>query len=215
LAAAHLRTVVTPASYLGIAWSRAVRALSDQLSGLPPCTVVQLCGILPQAEGREEHNVEIVRSAAQLCDGSAVTFYAPLVLPDAATARTLRAQPGISDALNACDRLSVAVIAIGHWNPGSSTVYDALGAADASRFTRRGAVAESCGMIFDAEGEVIRRGLQSRVVAITESQLRKVREVVALATEPERADAIRAIARSGLVTTLVTHRAVAERLLRS
>jgi DNA-binding transcriptional regulator LsrR (DeoR family) len=36
---------------------------------------------------------------------------------------------------------------------------------------------------------------------------------VALATEPERVHAIRALSRSGLVTTLVTHREVAERLL--
>jgi DNA-binding transcriptional regulator LsrR (DeoR family) len=211
-AAAHLRNVVMAGSFLGIAWSRAVRALSDQLSGLPPCTVVQLCGVLPRPAG-EEHNVELVRRAAQACGGNAVTFYAPLVLPDAATARTLRAQPGIADALSACDRVSVAVIAVGHWKAGSSTVYDALGPAHAGVFTRRGAIAESCGMLFDADGKVLRAGLQKRVVAISESQLRNVDDVIALATEPERAEAIRAIARSGLVTTLVTHRAVAERLL--
>lgn len=212
LAAAHLRATMAPGSYLGIAWSRAVRALSDQLSGLPACTVVQLCGVLPQPSG-EEQSVEIVRRAAQACGGDAVTFYAPLVLPDAATARTLRAQPGIVDALAACDRLSAAVIAVGHWKPGSSTVYDALSAADAALFTRRGAVAESAGMLFSANGKILRGGLQNRVVAITESQLRAVGDVVAMATEPERVDAIRAIARSGLITTLVTHRAVAERLL--
>jgi DNA-binding transcriptional regulator LsrR (DeoR family) len=212
LAADHLRSTMAPGSYLGIAWSRAVRALADQLAGLPASTIVQLCGVLPQPAG-EEQSVEIVRRAAQACHSDAVTFYAPLVLPDAATARTLRAQPGIADALAACDRLSAAVIAIGHWKPGSSTVYDALSDSDAALFTRRGAVAESAGMLFNANGKIIRGGLQNRVVAITESQLRAVPEVVALATEPERIDAVRAIARSGLISTLVTHRAVAEQLL--
>lgn len=212
LAAAHLRKNVKAGSTLGIAWSRAIRTLSDQLGGLPRCTVVQMCGVLAQAQG-EEHNVELVRHAAQACGGAAVTFYAPLLLPDAATAKVLREQPGIADALRRCDEISVAVIAVGHWKPGSSTVYDALGESEADVFTRRGAVAESCGLLIDAQGKVLRAGLQKRLVAATESQLRNVDDVVALATEPERADAVRAMARSRLITTLVTHRAVAERLL--
>ena len=85
--------------------------------------------------------------------------------------------------------------------------------AEAQAFTRRGAVAESCGLLFDADGAVIPDGLQERLVAVTESQLRRTDHVVALATEPERVHAIRALSRSGLVTTLVTHREVAGRLL--
>lgn len=212
LAAAHLRSVVTSDSVLGIAWSRATRALSEQLAGLPPCTVAQLCGVMPEPD-REEHNVELVRRAARACGGKAVTFYAPLVLPDAATARTLRRQPGIAEALALCDDLSVAVIAVGQWEPRSSTVYDYLSEAEAEALSRRGTVAESCGLLFDADGAVIPDGLQERLVAVTESQLRQTDHVVGLATEPERVDAIRALSRSGLLTTLVTHRHVAERLL--
>ena len=155
--------------------------------------------------------MELVRRAARACGGKAVTFYAPLVLPDAATASTLRLQPGIAEALALCDDLSVAVIAVGQWEPRSSTVYDYLPEAEA--FSRRGAVAESCGLLFDADGAVIPDGLQERLVAVTESQLRQTDHVVALATEPERGHAIRALSRSGLLTALVTHRHVAERLL--
>jgi DNA-binding transcriptional regulator LsrR (DeoR family) len=70
-----------------------------------------------------------------------------------------------------------------------------------------------CGLLFDANGGVIPDGLQQRLLAVTEAQLRRTDHVVALATEPERIHAIRALSRSGLVTTLVTHREVAERLL--
>lgn len=212
LAAAHLRSVVTADSVLGIAWSRATRALSEQLAGLPPCTVAQLCGVLPKPD-REEHDVELVRRAARACGGKAVTFYAPLVLPDAATTKTLRRQPGIAEALALCDNLSVAVIAIGQWEPRSSTVYDYLPEPVAEAFSRRGVVAESCGLLFDADGAVIPDGLQERLLAVTEGQLRQTGHVIAVATEPERVNAIRSLSRSRLLTTLVTHRHVAERLL--
>jgi DNA-binding transcriptional regulator LsrR (DeoR family) len=212
MAAAHLRTLVTAESSVGLAWSRSTRALSEQLAGLPPCTVVQLCGVMP-APDSEEHNIDLVRRAARACGGRAMTFYAPLLLPDAATASTLRIQPGIAEALAACDDLSVAVIATGHWEAGSSTVYDFLPEAQAQDLARRGAVGESCGLLFQADGKVVENGLQQRLVAVTESQLRRTGHVIALATEVERVPAVRAMARSGIVTTLITHRAVAERLL--
>lgn len=211
-AAAQLRQVVAAESVLGIAWSRSVRRLTEQLSGLPPCSVVQLCGVLPQPD-REEHNVELVRQAARACGGRAVTFYAPLVLPDAATARTLRAQPGISDALSQCDHLSVAVIAVGQWRAGESTVFDYIDRKEAAAFAARGAVAESAGILVAADGTVVPDALQDRVIAVSEQQLRGAHDVLALASDPGREAAIRALTRSGLVTTLVTHRAIAERLL--
>ena len=212
LAAAHLRTVVSADSVLGLAWSRATRALSEQLAGLPPCTVAQLCGVMP-APDSEEHNVDLVRRAARACGGRAVTFHAPLLLPDAATASTLRVQPGIAEALAVCDELDVAVVATGHWGPLSSTVYDFLPEDQAREMARRGAVGESCGLLFEADGKVVQDGLQQRLVAVTEPQLRRAKHVIALATEAERVPAIRALTRSGIVTTLITHRDVAERLL--
>jgi DNA-binding transcriptional regulator LsrR (DeoR family) len=99
--------------------------------------------------------------------------------------------------------------------PGESTVYDALPSRDRIAFAKRGAVAESAGMLFTADGKLLRDGLQHRVIAITEAQLRRTPDVVALASDEGRIEAVRAIARSGLITTLITHRAIAEELVRT
>jgi DNA-binding transcriptional regulator LsrR (DeoR family) len=212
LAAEYLRSTVTAGATVGLAWSRSTQALIEHLHDLQPCTIVQLCGVVPQAMG-EEHNVEIVRRAAHNVDATAVTFYAPLVVPDPATAATLRRQPGIADALRRCDQLSVAVIAVGQWEPGESTVHDSLPARERTVFAKRGAVAESCGILFAGDGRPIADGLQRRTIAATEAQLRRASDIVALVSEPHRAPAIRALTRRRLVTTLITHRAVAQRLL--
>lgn len=212
LAAEHLRDTVAPGATVGLAWSRSAQALVEHLHDLPECTIVQLCGVIPQATG-EEQNVELVRHAAQNVGGTAVTFYAPLVVPDAATATTLRKQPGIADALRCCDRLSVAVIAVGQWETGESTVHDALSPQQRSTFAKRGAVAETCGILFAGDGRPLREGLQKRTIAVTEAQLRRADDIVALVSEPHRAPAIRALTKRGLVTTLITQRAVAERLI--
>ena len=99
------------------------------------------------------------------------------------------------------------------WSPGCSTVYDALSVHDRMTYAARGAVAESSGILFDAAGVALREGLQDRVVAVTEAQLRRAGEVVALATEEERIPAVYALTRSGLVTTLITHRQLADHVL--
>jgi DNA-binding transcriptional regulator LsrR (DeoR family) len=212
LAAEYLRDTVTADATVGIAWSRSTQALVEHLHDLPRCTVVQLCGVIPQAMG-EEHNVELVRRAAQNVGATAVTFYAPLVVPDAGTAATLRRQPGIADALRHCDQLTVAVIAVGQWEPSESTVHDALPARQRSVFANRGAVAESCGILFGGDGRPLRDGLQKRTIAATEGQLRRAGDVVALAAEAHRVPAVRAMTKRGFVSTLITHRGVAERLL--
>lgn len=212
LAAEYLHDAVTAGATIGLAWSRSTQALAEHLYGLPPCTIVQLCGVIPQAAG-EEQNVELVRRAAKRVGAGAVTFYAPLVVPDPATAATLRRQPGITDALRRCDSLSIAVIAVGMWAPGESTVHDALPPQQRAAFVKRGAVAETCGILIDADGRPLREGLQKRTIAITAGQLRRTDDVVALATDVERAPAVLALARSGIVSTLITHREVAEKVL--
>lgn len=212
LAARYLADVMRPETTVGIAWSRSTQALVEHLEPAQPCTVVQLCGVIAQAEG-EEQNVELVRRAAKALGGRPMTFYAPLVVSEPAVATALKRQAGIAEALRACEHLDVAVIAVGQWEPGESTVHDALSSAERAAFAKRGAVAESAGMLFSATGKRLRHGLQDRVIAVNERQLRKAGDVVALASDLGRVRAVRALTRSGMVDTLITHRAVAEQIL--
>lgn len=213
-AARHLSEILTPDAFVGIAWSQPTRALTEHLQPNPQCTLVQLCGVVAHAAG-EEQNVELVRRAAQKTGGTALTFYAPFILDDATTAMALRRQAGIVDVLRTCGRLTVAVIAIGMWAPGHSTVYDAVSAEDRTSFAARGAVAESCGILFDADGNPLKDGLQDRVVAVSAEQLRQTPEVIALVNNEDRIPAVKALSKSRIVTTLITHRQVAEKVLAS
>lgn len=212
IAGHYLSETVTPGARIGLAWSLATQGLIDHLGGLPPCRFVQLCGVIPRTAD-EEQSVDLVRRAARAVDGTAATFYSPFVVPDGPTATALRRQPGIAEALAECDHLDIAVITVGQWRAGESTVYDSLSAQERALFQTRGAVAESCGILFAADGTPLRDGLQARVVAVTAQQLQRTPKVVVLATEGERAAAVRSLVRSGLVHTLITHRAVAEGLL--
>jgi len=140
-------------------------------------------------------------------------FYAPFLLPDAATAATLRQQPDIQRAMARFASVSRAVIGLGSWAQGQSTIYDALGAQDRASLAAAGTVADLSGVFLDVEGEVVGRDLTERLICMDATELASVGDVLAIPYGVAKAPAVLAAARSGLVTSLVTHDAMATLLL--
>lgn len=125
VAADLLGELVNEGDVLGLAWGRSTIHMAAALDRLPPCTVVQLTGVY-DAGTAERGSVEAVRRAAQVSGGDAHPIYAPMLLPDAATAQALRHQTGIARAFEYFDKVTVACVSIGSWEPGISTVHDML-----------------------------------------------------------------------------------------
>ena len=212
-AAAELLTgLVTSADVLGVSWARAVSAMAAQVRSLPPVPVVQLTGSLA-GRGIEESSVELVRGLSRVSGGPAYFFYAPMTLPDAATAAALRGQPEVARAYAQFAAVTVAVVGIGRWAPGQSTVHDATAAAEREHLRELGVCAEVSGVFLSADGEQVEPDLTARMIGIG-GALRSVPDVLAIPYGEGKAPAVRAALRSGVVTSLVTHTALAEALLR-
>lgn len=214
VAAQLLVEVVSADDVLGLAWSRTVNVMAELVnSSLARCSVVQMCGVYSRMDMRDS-SVETVRRVAARCGGRPYPIYAPLVLPDRRTAETLRRQPGIAEAFDRFDRLSKAVVAIGAWRPGQSTVHDVLDAGERAAIGRLGVRAEMSAHLFDGDGRLLTTGLSHHVLGISAGQLRRVPEVIGLGGGVEKASALDAVLRSGLLTTVVTDSAAAEEALR-
>jgi DNA-binding transcriptional regulator LsrR (DeoR family) len=211
-AAELLPEILEPGDVLGLSWARSLMAMRSALGPLPHCDVVQLTGslLLPQ----DESPIELVRDVARRSSGDAYFFYAPMVLPDAATARVLRTQPEIARAVAAWPRVTKAVVGIGAWREGLSTVADSLDAFQRSELYEQGVRGELAGVQFDQSGEPVYNTLTDRLIGIDAQYLLDVPEVVAIAYGPAKAEAVAAAIRGRLVTSLVTHTAMAEALLR-
>ncbi|MFD3666310.1 sugar-binding transcriptional regulator [Streptomyces sp. NPDC058659] len=212
VAADLLGELVTEGDVLGLAWGRSTIHMAAALDRLPPCTVVQLTGVY-DAGTAERGSVEAVRRAAQVSGGEAHPIYAPMLLPDPATAAALRGQTGIARAFEYFDKVTVACVSIGSWEPGISTVHDMLSDAERAHYASLGVAAEMSAHLFDAEGRRVGRDLGERCITVEADRLRRIPEVVAIAGGQRKAAAIGAVLRSGLVTSLVTDRAAADYLL--
>jgi DNA-binding transcriptional regulator LsrR (DeoR family) len=210
LAADYLTEVVEEGDVIGLACSRTLHAMTLALTDLPKVTVVQLTGVHPG--GVEENSVELVRRVASIARGPAYPVYAPLIVSDAATARGLRRQPQVADAMKRYRDLTKAVVAIGSWDPPASLVRDSLPKAEGEALRKRGVRAEVCARLLGDDGNPV-PGLADRVIAISAEQLRQVPEVIAVAGGVKKAEAIRAVLKAGFVTALVTDAGAARALL--
>ena len=211
-AAQLLMEVVTPSDVLGVAWARAVSAMASAVTDLPPVPAVQLTGSL-SGRGIEDSAVELVRGLSRVGGGPAYFFYAPMLLHDATTAAALRRQPEVARTIAMFDSVTKAVVGIGLWERGESTVYDSASPADRRLLVERDTCAESCGAFFTADGTVVRSAVTERLISIAAEQLRAIPEVIGVPYGVEKAPAVRAAVRSGVVTSLVTHTSLAQALL--
>jgi DNA-binding transcriptional regulator LsrR (DeoR family) len=211
-AAQLLAEIVTPQDVLGLAWARAVSAMAQALPPLPGTPVVQLTGALSLPDGPDT-SVDVVRDVASASGGAAHVFYAPFAVPDAATARALRGQPEVARAFAQLPLVTKAVAGVGMWEPGQSTLYDALSEDDRSELHRLGVCADVSGVFLSADGEAIRTELSERMIGITAEQMRAIPEVIVIPYGEGKSPAVRAALRSGLVGGIVTHTALAHAVL--
>jgi DNA-binding transcriptional regulator LsrR (DeoR family) len=213
-AAADLLTeIVTTGDVLGLAWARSVSAMTAALtSRLATVPVIQLTGALARPD-MDDNSVDLVRQAARASGGPAYFFHAPLVVPNAATARVMRKQPEIARAFDRFASVTKAVVGVGKWAPGLSTIYDAVDERDRQQMSRLDTCADISGVTVDAEGQPVYGGLTERMIGISATEMLAIPEVIALAYGTAKAPAVRAAIQSGVVSGLITHSTLATILL--
>jgi DNA-binding transcriptional regulator LsrR (DeoR family) len=206
-----LMDLITPGDVLGLSWSRTLSGLTASLTQIPPCPIVQLTGAVLPPDGRDL--LELVRSVARIGGGPAHVFYAPMVFDDAATAEAIRRQGDIAEAFALVPSVTIAVVAIGAWAPGLSTIYDAVTPAEREALSQLGVSAELAGVFIGSDGKPVTTPLDSRMIVTSGPVLAQIPFVLSVAYGAAKTAAVMAAIRGGLVHGLITHASLATSLL--
>ena len=207
-----LQNVLSPDDTLGLAWSRTVAAAVDRVEHVPRIPVVQLTGALPRAE-EVGSSVELVRRFAAISGGAAYLYYAPMILEEETAAASLRAQAEVDRAIARIPDVSVAVVAVGAWVPGSSTVHDAMSPTDREAVSDLGVVAEISGVFVGEGGALPEPEVSRRMLRPSAAELGAVGHVIAVVPEEHCATSVGAAVSSGLLDSIVICQTTAEDLL--
>src|SRR6516164_7831641 len=206
-----LMDLLKPGDVLGLTWSRTLSGLAAALTQLPPCPIVQMTGAVPPPDGRDL--LELVRGVARVGGGPAHVFYAPMLLDDAQTAAAIRRQGDIAEAFALVPSVTIAVVAVGAWAPGLSTIYDAVTPAERDALAAMGVCAELAGVFIDEDGRPVATPLDSRMIITPGLALERIPFVLSVAYDVAKGPAVCAALRGGLVHGLVTHTSLARALL--
>lgn len=197
---------------IGLSWGRTLVAIGEELPALPPSTVVQLTGTV--GSDFRQSPVEVIRRISGRSSVEAVAVFAPLFAASESAADTFRSDPAIEGALSRYAHLSLAVLAVGSWDPPITQLGPLISAIDRAELEREGVRAEIAGIFLRADGSVIETDLSRRRISVSADELMGTPKVMAVAGSAEKAGAISAVARSGILTSLVTDDRTAAALLR-
>ncbi|MDX6205359.1 MAG: hypothetical protein QOF39_1416 [Frankiales bacterium] len=211
-ATALLSEIVTEADVVGIGYGRTLTIMAQTMDALARCPIVQLTGAL-LGVNRDENSVELVRQISGRNGGPAYPMYTPQVLPDAATAATLRKQPEVAETYRQFARVTKAVVAVGSWNPASSQLYDSLPEAERQALLKQGVAAEVCATLLDVQGNTVAPEFSERCISITGEQLRAIEDVIAVAGGPHKVAAVRSVILGGHAKSLITDTTLARALM--
>ncbi|WP_207483078.1 sugar-binding transcriptional regulator [Arenibaculum pallidiluteum] len=188
---------------VGVGWGRTLAAMAEQLPSLrrPGTRFVSLMGSLPR--NAAANPFEVVQQLAARTGGEGHFLPVPFVADSEADRRVLMSQRFVQETLALARRAAFYVVSLGECDAGSSIYRNGLiteGDLDALR--RAGAVGDTIGKFFDADGRLVEADLNERTLAVDLQDLQR-HELVLLAAGPGKLAAARAMLASGLVDGLI------------
>ena len=162
------------------------------------------------------NGLEILRRVTEVNGVTAYPLYAPIIAVAVAVARRpsprYRQQPELRSARERYCDVTTAIVSVGSWDPPMSQVYEGLSESERQTLLQAGVTAETCALMFDRDGEAV-RGLDDRRIGIPLARSAGRAERHRVAGGHDRATAIHALLKSGILNTVVTDVGTAERLV--
>ena len=199
---------------VGIGHGRTLAAMVDRMPklNLPETRFVSLLGSLTRSSAANPYDV--IARLAERTGGECFFLPVPFIADSGADAQVLRAQSGVQHVFEMIRECDLCVVGVGELGPKTQLQRShSVTIEERIRLARAGAVGELAGRFMTAEGRLVDSEMNERAVGASLDDLRG-RDVLAVAGGKYKADAIRAVLRSGVITALIVDEATAELVLR-
>ncbi|MDR0353926.1 MAG: hypothetical protein LBI02_11510 [Opitutaceae bacterium] len=198
---------------LAIAGGRTVKELADRLPARDGrrLVVVQAMGGIDSSIS-EVDAMELGYSLVRRWGGRFMTLTTPAFVPSRTARDSFLAFPQIQAVWRRFEQADAALVGIGAMSDSAFVERGVLTAEDLDKLRRTGAVGEICGRFFDHAGRECDTPWKNRVIGMDLSMLRKTPKVIAIAAGADKAQAVAAAARGGLIKTLILDEACAKTL---
>ena len=207
LAAAYLERTLGDGMTVAVGMGRNVAAVADTLVTPPTGRVTFVCAIGGSARAGEHMNPDhICRRLAARIGGESRTLYAPALVTNAALRAELYRNETVRAALDLARRADIALVGVGDLSEDSNLVrmgwFSPREVAEA-RLT--GTIGDVMGYDFvDINGRPASTDMQDRVIGLRLDDLKRIPDVIAVASENTKAAALLGVLRTGAINTVAT-----------
>lgn len=217
LVASHLERTLTDGTIVAVGMGRNVAAVADVLVSRQRAGVTFVCAIGGSLRAGEHMNPDhICRRLAARFGGESETLYAPALVTNAELRAELYRNDTVKLTLDRARRADIALIGVGDLSEDSNMVrmgwFTPREIADARL---AGTIGDTMGYDFiDIHGRPADTGMQGRVIGLSRSDLERIPDVIAIASENTKAPAILGALRTRAIDTLATSFTNANTILR-
>jgi len=198
-----------------LAAGRHIQALVENMravSNTSNVTFIQAMGHI-RNEIQDDDAIEITRKLAKIWNGTSHSIQAPAITQDTETYKAFTSHRQIKSILNQMDSANLAIIGVGISSDSVFLDREFITSQNMNYIFNHGVTGEICGQFFDVNGIEANTDYRDRVVGISLDQLRATPDVVAIASNANRAQAIRAGIRGNIIKSLVLDDHCAEALI--
>ncbi len=199
---------------IGVSWGMTLQSAINRLprQPYPGLEIVSMIG--GTATGASFNAFGIASGFAERLSASYSLLAAPIFLSEGVDRELFLAQESFETHFRKCRALDVAVLVVGDISPRSYLISTGLPREVApADLIAAGAVGDLLGRFLDREGRDIELPLGSRTIGVDLETLATIPEKILAAAGGHKVDIIRAVARRGLIDTLITDDVTAELLL--
>ena len=201
---------------VAVGMGRNINAVSDHAISTAPRACTFVCAIGGSYLGGEAMNPDhICRRLAAQFGGESETLYAPALVGDPALVQQLIKNDTVRQTLDKARRADLALVGVGDMSADSNMVRMGwFSPGELAEAKKIGTVGDLMGYDFlDIHGRTAKTPIQGRVVGVSVEDLRRIPNVIAMASEPSKVTAILGALHTGAINTLATSVSNATNLL--
>lgn len=216
LVAGYLDLTLNDNSIVAVGMGRNVSAVPNHVISAQKRNCSFVCAIGGSYRGGEAMNADhICRRLASRFGGDSVTLYAPAMVDNERARSDLLKNDTVRQSLSKAQRADIALVGVGDILEDSNMVRMGWFTSDEVTAVRElGAVGDIMGYDFiDIHGRLANTPLAGRVIGLTLEDLKRIPNVIAMASEPTKVTGILGALRTGAINTLATTQSIAQTVL--
>ena len=205
-ASSYLERIIKANDIIGFSRGRALSSLVNNMQPMDRknLTVTQLVGGL-NAEESHINSDDIVRHFSEILNAKPCFMYAPIILENKQLRDSLMKESFFSRVYATMKACTIAVVGIGDMSIKSAFVQKKyISKEEYDILQNKKAVGEICTHYFDINGNIIKSGINDRVLAIDFNSFKNIPLRIGIGCGPEKLSAIKGATVGKLINVLIT-----------